>query len=440
MTRLDRLPARPVPVWPQAGRPAPVWPSAVRSAPVRPLRLLLALSIAVLTAAAVLAAQLVTLPANAAASGPTGISLTGPTLRPDENPLYAIRDVLAGQSQALLHGDRDGYLRAIPEQQRVLRTQAGQRFDSLTALHVRRWSLTTWGVPSTLNGLWQQPVELGYCFGRSDCTPIYLRVGTSWAVVHGRLQLVAYEQTNRPWDGGRLTVKDGKRVTVAGPVSDTVLDRVLHAAETATGTTDRLATSFDGLPQRYFVYVAGKSEWLRWYDGASPNAAAYTRALEPGASDVVIDRSVVTSDDETTTILTHEFGHVVTLDGTSPPAAAWWLVEGIAEYVANGDGSALRDDLSSVRTYLAAGRWDGTVSLGPPPDGASLEDTVARYGIALLAVTYLAKHYGEAKMLDFFTQVVRRQAALEDASQSVFGTTWQTVSKDTAASIRTTSD
>src|SRR5262249_48624634 len=160
-----------------------------------------------------------------------------------------------------------------------------------------------------------------------------------------------------------------------------VLDRVLQAAETATGTTDRFATSFDGLPQRYFVYVAGKSEWLRWYDGASPNAAAYTRALEPGASDVVIDRSVVTSDEETTTILTHEFGHVVTLDGTSPAATTWWLVEGIAEYIANGDGSALRDDLSSVRTYLAGGRWDGTVNLGPPPDDASLEDTIARYGI-----------------------------------------------------------
>src|SRR5689334_10611811 len=88
--------------------------------------LLLALSVAVVTAAAVLAGQLVTLNA-ASAYGRTDISATGPRLRDGENPLYAIREVLAGQSAALLRGDRDGYLRAIPVQQTDLRAQAGQR-------------------------------------------------------------------------------------------------------------------------------------------------------------------------------------------------------------------------------------------------------------------------------------------------------------------------
>jgi hypothetical protein len=423
----------------------PGWPVLVGSAgPVQPrlrrfdLRrgTLLALSVAVATAAAVLAAQLVTLNTGAPAYGATEISLTGPTLQPDENPLYAIRDVLDRQSAALLRGDRNGYLRAIPAEQRELRAQASQRFDSLTALHVRRWTMTTWGVPSMINGVWEQPVDLGYCFGPGDCTAINLRIDTSWTVVHRRLQLVAYEQTTRPWDDTRLTVKDGSRVTVAGPVSDSVLDQVLRAAEAAAGTADRFATSFDGPPQRYFVYVAGKSQWQRWYNGGGENAAAYTRSLQPGASDVVIDRREVTSDADTTTILTHEFGHVVTLDGAAPPASTWWLVEGTAEYIANGDGSSVRGDLPSVRTYLAGGRWDGTVALGPPPADASLEDIVARYGIALLAVMYLAKHYGEAKALELFRQVVRKQATLQAASRSVLGADWQAVSKETAASIR----
>src|SRR5689334_19536970 len=100
---------------------------------------LLALAVAVATAVAVLAAQLVTLNTGAAAYSATTTSLTGPTLRPDENPLYAIRDVLGRQSAALLRGDRNGYLRAIPAEQRTLRTQAGQRFESLRALHVQQW-------------------------------------------------------------------------------------------------------------------------------------------------------------------------------------------------------------------------------------------------------------------------------------------------------------
>jgi hypothetical protein len=436
MVRLELAlrPAAGPPGWPVPGGSGPVPPRLRRFDPRRGT--LLALSVAVATAVAVLAAQLVTLNTGASAHGSTEISAIGPTLEAGENPLYAIRDVLDRQSAALLHGDRDGYLRAIPAQQQELRAQAGQRFESLTALHVRRWTMTTWGVPSLVNGVWEEPVDLGYCFGASDCTPINLRIDTSWTVVHRRLQLVAYEQTNRPWDGSRLTVKDGSRVTVAGPVSGAVLDQVLHAAEDAAGTADRFATSFDGPPERYFVYVAGKSQWQRWYDGGGANAAAYTRALQPGASDVVIDRREVTSDVETTTILTHEFGHVVTLDGTRPPVDTWWLIEGMAEYIANGDGSALRDDLPSVHKYLKEGRWDGTVALGPPPTDASLEDTVARYGIALLAVTYLARHYGEAKALEFFARMVRRQATLQAASRSVFGEDWSAVSKHTAASIR----
>jgi len=432
--QLSPHPVAKPPGWPVLGGSGPVPPRLRRFDPRRGT--LLALTVAIATAVAVLAAQLVTLNTGAWAHAATEISAIGPTVEPGQNPLYAIRDVLDHQSAALLRGDRDGYLQAIPAQQRELRTQAGQRFETLTALHVRRWNLTTWGVPSLRHGVWEQPVDLGYCFGANDCTPINLRIDTSWTVVHRRLQLVAYEQTDRPWDGNRLTVKDGARVTVAGPVADSVLDQVLRAAEAAAGTADPFATSFDGPPERYFVYVAGKAQWQRWYDGGGANAAAYTRALQPGASDVVIDRREVTSDAETTTILTHEFGHVVTIDGTRPPADTWWLIEGTAEYIANGDGSALDDDLPSVREYLKAGKWDGTVALGPPPNDASLGDTVARYGIALLAVTYLAKHYGEAKALEFFARMVRQQATLEAASRSVFGAEWATVSKNTAASIR----
>jgi hypothetical protein len=398
---------------------------------------LVAVAVAVLTATAVLATQLLALDTPVPGRGTVRLAFTGPAVQPNESPLYAIRDVLARQSTALLRGDRDGYLYTIPAEERELLEQARQRFDSLTALRVRRWSMTTAGIPSMFNGEWQQYVEIGYCFGSDDCQPIRLQVDTGWSVVRGRLRLVRYQQTSRPWDATRLTVRDGARVTVAGPAdSPGILDLVLRAAEIAARVNDRFATAFSGPPQRYFVYVAGVEQWKGWYDGGSAHAAAYTRALQPGASDVVVKASSVATHAWNITLLTHEFGHVVTLDGTGAPPSTWWLTEGIAEYIANGDDMALQSDLPAVKSYLAGGRWDGTVALAQPPRNLSLEDTVARYGIALLAVTYLAKRYSEAKMLAFFNDVVRQRMTLAAASQSAFGADWQTVSTDAAASVR----
>ena len=189
---------------------------------------------------------------------------------------------------------------------------------------------------------------------------------------------------------------------------------MLGAAEAAAPTDDRFATSFDGPPQRYFVYVAGDAQWRRWYDHAgTANAAAYAIPLQPGATDVV--STSTTSDPPPTRrlLLTHEFAHVVTLGGVAPPAGAFWLTEGIAEYIADGDGAVLRKDLPSVRAYVGSGRWDGTVTQARPATDGALEDALARYGIALLAVRYLAQRHGEAKMLAFFTEVVAAGTPLD---------------------------
>ncbi|MGI5176813.1 hypothetical protein ACQEVZ_10820 [Dactylosporangium sp. CA-152071] len=412
------------------------WTQRIRQADPRHGALLV-LSVAAVTAFAVLITLLV--PPAPTAYG-AGIALTGPVVRPDENPLFAIQEVLAQQSAALLRGDRDGYLQAIAADDAPLREQAGRRFDSLTALRVRRWTMETADLPSRTDDTWRVPVDVGYCFADDDCTPVRLRVATKWSVVHGRLRLSGHEQTHRPWDATTLAVKEGGRVTVAGPAGDAagdpvVLDRVLRAAEAATVTDDRFAASFDGPPKRYFVYVAGEEQWKDWYAGGAANAGAYTIPLQPGAADVVVDHKTMT-DSWLPTLITHEFAHVVTLGGIAPPGPAWWLTEGVAAYIANGEGGELRNDLPSVRRYLAAGKWDGSLVLTRPPADATFDETAARYGIALLAVTYLAQRYGEAKMLAFFTEVVRKRRTVDTAAQAVFGTPWQTVSTDATASVR----
>jgi hypothetical protein len=52
-------------------------------------------------------------------------------------------------------------------------------------------------------------------------------------------------------------------------------------------------------------------------------------------------------------------------------------------------------------------------------------------------VRYLVQRHGEAKLLAFFTEVVRRHRTLDTAARSVFGTDWPSVAKDAAAAVRT---
>ncbi|GGM69810.1 hypothetical protein ACFFX1_14420 [Dactylosporangium sucinum] len=57
-------------------------------------------------------------------------------------------------------------------------------------------------------------------------------------------------------------------------------------------------------------------------------------------------------------------------------------------------------------------------------------------GIALLAVTCLAKRFGEDRMLAFFTAVVREQSAPETAAPTAFGTQWAPIAAACAAEVR----
>ncbi|GAA2364318.1 hypothetical protein [Dactylosporangium salmoneum] len=49
---------------------------------------------------------------------------------------------------------------------------------------------------------------------------------------------------------------------------------------------------------------------------------------------------------------------------------------------------------------------------------------------------YLARHYGEPKLIAFFDQVVRRQSTVEAAARAVFGADWPTIAAAAAQAIR----
>ncbi|MEV4510337.1 hypothetical protein AB0K00_15385 [Dactylosporangium sp. NPDC049525] len=332
---------------------------------------------------------------------------------------------LAAQGEALLGGDLDGYLASVDA---ALHEEFTQRFHSLRALRVARWTAQATGMPEEADDRWSVTVKIGYCLGDPGCEPVELVLPSTWTVRDGRAVATAFQRTVLPWDLTALQGVAGRRAIVAAPASLAGhLDRILAAADEAADIADRYAR-WGPPPKRYVVYLAGPEQWRTWWNGQVDGAGSYSA----GSYGVAIRADQI----GTVNLLAHEFTHVVSLGDEDSPRRLWWLTEGLAEYVADRDGAWTRDRLPAVRRYLRAGRWDGTVTLDGIPADASDDDRRARYGIALLTVTCLAQRFDEEKMLAFFGSVVRQESDPEAASMNVFGTEWAPVAEGCAAQIR----
>lgn len=341
-----------------------------------------------------------------------------------------IRGQLAKQAKALLAGDRDGYLAGVAAN---LRDGYIKRFGSLRAMGVGGWTPNLVDKPSQgADGSWDVIVEYDYCLGQG-CTPQSSQVvQTSWSIAGDQVTVTKYTAGTDPWDASALQALTGRRAIVAGSgATASKLQRVLTAADAAADIADRYS-HWGPAPKWYIVYVAAPSEWNSWWDNT--DLGPFYDGYSKGAQGVVIQ-----SDDAggsyLKNLLTHELGHVVTIGDTYGSADQWWLTEGIADYISDRDGQTTRGRLPSVRQFVKQG-WNGSIALGPPPASAKGQEIDARYGIALLAVTCLAKKYGEGKMLDFFGGVVRNKESLESASTAYLGTAWPGVASACANEIR----
>ena len=138
-------------------------------------------------------------------------------------------------------------------------------------------------------------------------------------------------------------------------------------------------------------------------------------------------------------LLRHEFGHVASLAGRSPNvkrADAWWLTEGLADYIgANGRSFASYDGRAETVSFVRS-RWKGDLRVGEPRKKASLRDASARYGTAFLGVSCLMQTYGRTKTLGFFTSVAVQGTPLTTAASQSLGVPWPTVSKTCVAYVR----
>lgn len=339
-----------------------------------------------------------------------------------------INEALAAQGRALLAGDLAGYLvTADPS----LHDEFTQRFHSLRALGVAAWTAKVSRMPREAHDRQEVTVTIGYCLGTADCKPVELVLPSRWTVRDGRAVATSFQRTVLPWDLTPLQAVVGSRVIVAAPVSMAAgeVHRTVAAAEQAAAVADRFAR-WGPAPKRYVVYVAGPQEWRTWWNGEDPDFdgsahGSYGVAIRAGGNPDGLPR-----------LLTHEFTHVVSVGDEFGGGTYWWLTEGLAEYASDHDGSMTRARLPSVRRYVRAGRWDGSITLGRMPADASGDDQPARYGIALLAVSCLVQRFGEDRTLDFFAAVVREWSDPETAAPKVFGTEWAPVAAGCATKVR----
>ncbi|WP_343444894.1 hypothetical protein [Micromonospora schwarzwaldensis] len=346
------------------------------------------------------------------------------------------------QGSALLRGDRAGFL-AVAES--TVRPALTRRYAALRALRVTTWRPTTERVPVAVDGQpgqWRLTVTVGYCFVVPGCAPSTVELGTRWRVVGEQPRLIAVEPSRtdptgvRPWEVDELAVAVGKRALVATtPAQRAKLPGLLAQAEAAARTADRYAVGPP--PDRYLVYYAGRAEWQRWYGGGRPKwTAGYAVGVGGGRHDVVLNAQSLAPagvDD----LLRHELTHAASLpDQGYADHAAWWLVEGLAEY-AGADGQPVDryEGLAEVRK-LVRGGWSGRLDAVAPADDATDARVGGAYGVGYLAVRHLVDRYGEQRVLDFFRAVVHERRSPDVAADEVFGDEWATLHDDCVAYVR----
>ncbi|MGC4806130.1 hypothetical protein [Micromonospora sp. DT233] len=367
-----------------------------------------------------------------------------------------IRDRLTAQGTALLSGDESGWLAAVDPDNADLVGRYRQMFHTLRGLHVTRWEPIFRDRPGfDLAAAKDVAVGVRYAFtgderGAATAPPAgatedltllmdFARRGPQAQYLISDLRIPAEDIVPRPlpWETTAFTFADGRRVTVAAPPGQQArLSAAVAAGDRAATATDRYATLVGQQPPaRYIVYLAGPTEWKAWRSGAGgKNYAGYAY---PGGSlqyEVVVRTEAAGN---LTKLLRHEFGHVVTLSGSqlapSVKSDDAWLIEGVAEYIAAGGGPKASDP-----KVLWARRWHkGKPRMrvldrdqAKPKASASAGEVASFYGTGHLSVDCMVRRYGQRRMFDFFTAVVRKGEGLYDAAPKVYQTSWDTVQRD----------
>lgn len=346
--------------------------------------------------------------------------------------LQEVRDVLAGQSAALLSGDEAGYLAVLdPKADAEVRLALTRQFRSLREMKVAQWRDEMNFAADKSDGRWGIVVRSYVCFVTTPCADGIAVSDTVWRVGESATTLLDWEpgERNHPWQVSELVAASGERTIVATTKAHaSKLTNVLKEAEQAALVADRFAQ--DEPPPRYVVYYAGKDEWNKWF---SWKPSEWTAAVAISVSD---DRYEVVLNDEAmhpsdlAGHLRHELTHASSLAGKFTDVdELWWLKEGIAEF-AEADGAPIRHHPGLPTAAEVLSKSAKGFEVEPPTDESENEQVSGAYTVAFLAVRCLTDRFGERRFADFFHAVIHDRLTLGEASSNVFGRQWRGLSDE----------
>jgi hypothetical protein len=360
----------------------------------------------------------------------------------------AVRALLAHRAAAVLRGDRPAFLATVDPVETAFRVRQARLFDALRAVPMASWRYEvhpererprTAALDARRGTWWAPDVTLRYAIRGFDRTATTQRQGLTfrqrgqhwYLTADDDFAATAHATARDLWDGGPVVALRGPRCLVLAHPQTARLARTV-VAECESAVPRVTAVWGRSWSQRVVVMVpASTAELNRMVPGAgdlSQIAAVATAELVGPASSYhpVGDRVLVNSltfvqlgSVGRRVVLTHEVTHVASRAATGPQVPTWF-VEGLADYVGYlGVPVPLAVAAEELQADVRRGRLPRVL----PGDGAfdgSRPDLAQTYEQSWLAVTLLARTYGQERMLRLYrdTGADRSRGALERAMRA----------------------
>lgn len=353
---------------------------------------------------------------------PTATATISPSVTSTDGPAADVRRLLRARAEALLDGNRPGFLAPLDAAARSLRDQQGEFYDNIHGVPLASWASTIDAgtarrMPGSGAASWSYSVVTVYAFtGLNDeKTVLDQRVEVAQRPEGWRITSITdQEPRTEPWDIGRTSSVHHGRIVVLGiGASKQDLTAIEQQAADAVPRVDAV---WRGGWERGAVVVvpadATEAATLSGTEQIEPLAAVATGGSGVDASGhlhrwdrVVINPSAWKrmSDTGRLVVLTHELTHVATGSlGTVP----MWVSEGFADYVGWRRSGVATDTIAEeLRAEVRKGHAPADL-----PDETDFRSTHVdqAYEEAWLAARYIAFRYGEDKLLRVYRGMAAR--------------------------------
>jgi hypothetical protein len=358
--------------------------------------------------------------------------------------MSAVRSLLGSLAAAVRHRDESAFLADLDPAFPAFRGEQRSDFASLARLPLQTWRyqvvgpITDPAANRAVRARYHVPVRLVHvtllsAFKNVEPEPSrhdqYLVVtehgGHTYLAGDDALTNESINSWAGPWRYGPLIAVAGTRSLVLGPPSDRA---TLHGLAAQVDAAIPQVTRVWGghWSQRVVVIVPTAATEFAALTGSGVrevSAAAVTDGIDSGTDRPYGQRLVInpTQFDKLSAlgrriVLEHEITHLASAADTADITPRW-LVEGLAEYVANlGTGQPVRVAASELARSVAA----GDVPRALPADGAFAGAGAAQYEQSWLACRLIAARAGQAGLLRFYRSIGRALAPRAEAVAAAF--------------------